>query len=276
MEIDNGQGIKRESKGPLSYIFYFVVFVILCVVLAVITRAVFIFQKSTFSTSSYSVLVSSKNPFLISYNVAPYNISVVKLPYKRFKNKTQESIFLSIPIDGEIRSSQKISSDSFLRTGNFISTIFHPLLYSYEGMTILDNLRIQWGISTIKQRNIQTFMLKISQKNNIMGMSGGEVYDAFKDPEIINEGLSVQIVNATNKNGLAGDTGLVLKNTGLNVISIVSSDEKKNSVINAAQSSYTATRISHILEIPVKVNPAWHSISDLQIVIADDFAKRLD
>ncbi len=260
----------KNIKGTLSYITYFLILVFVCVGFAATVKFVFLLKKSTFSGSSYSVLVASEKPFIIVANKTYSKLTYAKLEKRNFKNSVEGGMYLGIPIDGEIKTSDKsLSPASFSDIGFLVRTITQPWQYSYSNMTLIDTLKLIFSSITTPKNQIET--LSINVKNgDLEGISPEKIYDIFKDPNIINEQKSIEIINATPVDGLGGKVGKVLKNAGVNVISITSGKEERVSSIFSATDSKTLKRISQILNIaPVTTNV--NQISDIKILIGLDF-----
>lgn len=262
----------KKEHSPLFFLSFFLLFVGMCIGIAFVVRFFFLVKKSTFSTSSYSILIVSQNPFIVVLDKTSPKLNIVSVPVKIQNNRVKEGLSLGIPIDGEIlASTQDISKNSFPDTMLLASLIFRPWSYSYQDMTVIDSVRFTFSSLSISQKNASYYAMKLSKTGDIEGVSSTQLYDIFKDPEIINEQVSIEIINATSMQGLAGSVGQVLKNIGCNVVSITSADEKNSSRIIANNPSVTLTRVSHVLGIPSDVDPSYHGIADMRIILGQDF-----
>lgn len=266
----------KKEHSSLYYLFYFLVLVGICIGIAVAVRFFLLVQKSTFSTSSYAVLISSKNHFIAVLDQTSSRLNIVSISGKTQGNRLKESLLLGVPIDGEMRtSSQNISKNSFPDMIFLVSLTFRPWLYSYSDMTIIDMTRLTFSSLSVSKKNVSLYSIKRSKTGTIEGVSPAQLYDIFKDSTIINEQVSIEIVNATSIQGLAGSTGQVLKNLGCNVVSITSADQESSSRIIAGSPSVTLTRTSHILGIPSDIDPAFHGTTDVKIILGQDFGDKV-
>ncbi|MFI5265433.1 MAG: LytR C-terminal domain-containing protein [Candidatus Levyibacteriota bacterium] len=266
----------KKEHSPLYFLLYFLLIVGICIGIAVLARIFFLVSKSTFSTASYSVLIVSQNPFIVSLDTTSPKLNLVTVASPIQKNRIKESLSLGIPIDGEIlASSQNLSKDSFPDVMLAVNMMFRPWLYSHQDMTIIDALRLVYASFSVSQSTgTSSYTIQRSKTGDILGVSSSQLYDIFKDPVIINEQVSIEIVNATSVQGLAGSAAQVLKNAGCNVISVTSGDIENFSMIVANSSSVTLTRVSHVLGIPFKIDPSFHGITDMRIVLGQDFGNK--
>lgn len=265
---ENGKpDLLKKQHTPLFYLSLFLLFVLICIGVASVVRLFFLIQKSTFSTSSYSILVASKNPFIAAIDTGSSKLSLISIHGLKKRGRVKESFLLGVPIDGEVKAySENISKNSFPDITLLVSILVRPWLYSYEDMTLVDMASFTFSSFSVSQKNVL---------GEFTGVSKAQLYDIFKDPIIINEKVSMEIVNSTAVQGLAGSTGQVLKNIGCNVVSITSADEESTSRIIARNKSVTLTRTSHVLGIPAKIDPNYQGITDMKIVLGKDFEDKV-
>lgn len=261
-----------KEHSPIFYLSYFLLFVGVCVVAALVFRLFFLIRNSTFSTSSYSIVIKSKNPFIVMLDSVSPKLSLISIPANMQNNRMKESLLLGVPIDGEIVSKEEISKDSFPNIGFLLGVVFRPWDYSYIDMTVIDAGRLIYSSFSTPASN---YNIKFSKTGDIEGVSPSQLYDIFKDPTIINEQISIEIVNATSIQGLAGGAGQILKNIGCSVVSITSADEQGSSSIVARGSSVTLTRVSHVLGIVPSIDESFHGITDIRIILGQDFWDRV-
>lgn len=262
-----------SGKNTFSYLLYFLVIVFLCILISITVRAIFLYQKSTFNTGAYTVLINSKKPFIISYDKNLKQFSFVGITGPAI-NKTKMELLLGVPIDAQINA-QNITKDNFNSTSLLLDQIFRQWKYSYQGMTLIDYLNLAFASYSIPKKDINSQELKLSKKNELSGMSQEELYNTFKDSQIVNEQKSIEIINDTYITGLAGTVGQIIKNTGGNVVSVKSGEIKKDTNVIVTSNSETATRITHLLGASQIVDSNMSSIADIQIVIGTDFGKKV-
>lgn len=262
-----------SGRSTLSYLFYFLLLVGISIIVALAARFIFLYQKSTFTTSSYAVFVNSEKPFIAVYDKNVKQFSLVSVPSLPL-DKTQEGMILGIPIDAEIKT-KKVTRDNFASTSTVLGQLFKPWEYKYQDMTVLDGLRLIFASYSIPKKDIRFSSLKLSKNKEVVGITQEELYSIFKDTKIVDEQKSIEIVNATDITGLAGMVGRVIKNVGGNVVSIRSGDEEHTTSIVASRPSETVSRISRLLGVESLIKEDMASITDIQIVLGSDFGNKV-
>lgn len=264
-------GIKENSS--MSYLLYFLLVVGIFIVLSLVLRFIFIYQSSTYSTSSFSVLVNAKKPFIVSYDKNQKKLTFLSLE-KINNTKLKESILLGVPIDGEIKS-ESMSPEKYLSIGTIASQLFAPWNYRYSDMTILDSVKLALFASSIPSKDVSHLSLFVNSEGERAGVTNEQIYNTFKDSDLLDEQNSIEIINGTDITGLAGMVGEVLKNAGANIVSIRSSENVVNSTITASKNSKSMERVTHLLGVPASVDENFVGVSDIRIVLGSDFGKKL-
>lgn len=267
LELDTS----RKHNNTLHYLIYFFVGVAVCIVLALAARFIFTIKDSTFVTPSYSLLVASKSPFIVVVNTDSKKLSLVDIEFKS-SAKIANSLLYKIPLDGRITTKDmSLSSVDFPKMSMLFKIVLRPWEYGYDGVTSLDVIKLLQFSLSIPKKDIERVQMSIDSDEGVEGVTQDTLYDIFKDPVIINEQKSIEVVNATSTEGLAGSVAQLIKNTGGNVVSVASATDAKRSKLVASQKSQTLLRLSHILGIEPVVDENFSSISDIQIILGEDF-----
>lgn len=263
---------KSHPKSNLTYLFYFLYIVFAAVLVAGIWRLFITFNSNSFTTSSFSILLSSEfEKKIVSVNAEDGVISLITGEIPLSVNRLKNAYSLGMPIDAVVKSSSTDPDDIFSMV-KFISHTFKMSGVSYSDMTIFDFFRLASTYATVREKDRNHFVLET--EDNSLGLSQEELFDAFKDPQIISEGLSIEIINATSENGLAGSAANILKPLGVNIVSLSSENEVEKSEIRVRAPSKTSKRISRILEIPISENGP-NSIADVTVILGEDFAEKV-
>src|SRR3989338_6600136 len=100
-----------------------------------------------------------------------------------------------------------------------------------------------------------------------------KINDLFRDNEIINEKITIEVVNSSNVSGAGNKLAQMLKNMGCNVIAIRTSEDSMSSkmIVRIDKDSYTAKKLKNYLSMPVEQRNEV-SVSDITIVIGQDYA----
>ncbi|MGE5041383.1 MAG: LytR C-terminal domain-containing protein [Candidatus Levyibacteriota bacterium] len=260
------------SNSPLVYLGYFVVVVTICVLIALVARFIFIYQKSTFTSDGYAILIESQKPFIASYGSMSKRLTFLELKNFQEGDRIKESLDLGLPLDGAIKTPVDVSSENFSSYSLMVNMFFRQWSTRFENTTILDLFKLISSSMSVNKKDVEAKTVILS-KDGAEGLTQDEIYDSFKDTDVINEGLSIEVINATDVEGLAGRAAAVIKNTGGNVISVTSEDPQKASQLIAANNSKTLVRISHLLGITPTINKTFSSQADVRVILGEDFAK---
>ncbi len=262
-----------EGRSTISYIIYFFLIVFIFIIISLIARFIFLLQKSTFNPISYSVFINSDNPRIIVLNNDLKQMWVVKVP-NISSSRIRESIVLGVPIDGRVKN-ENITSNNFSSIPIILDQIFAPWKYAYEDMTVLDGMRMAASSYSLSKKDISSSEIKVSKDGDLVGITQDQLYTIFKDPKIIDEQKSIEIVNATAVTGLAGSVGRVIKNVGGNVVSITSGDKRPRTTVTGQVKSETLTRIARLLGAQEIVDENLSSLADIQVIVGSDFGNKL-
>lgn len=262
----------EESWGVFAYLGYFLAIVGICILIALVARFIFVYKKSTFTSDGYAVLVSSRNPFIASYEASAKKITYLELKNYRDGDRIKESLALGFPLDGYVKTPVDVSSQNFSKYSAMLSFFFRQFQSKFDNTTILDVSKLISSSMSVSKKDVEAKTVIISQ-DGAEGITSDEIYSAFKDSDVINEGLSIEVINATSAEGLAGRVGQIIKNTGGNVISVNSQEGQKTSRLLSTRSSKTLTRISHLLGIVPAIVKDLNSQADIRIVLGEDFIK---
>lgn len=259
------------KKSSISYIFYFFFVVFIAILIGFSWKTFTVYQKSTFNSESFAVFINQKDN---AHVVSVKNDGIVILT-GQFRNNLKDPFSYGyaygIPIDAMI-TIPDFYTDPF--TVLSFKTIFSSLRnkISFSHMTIFDAIKMISKNSGISAENKK--IQKVTITDNVLDLDNEELLFIFKDRTIISEGLSVEIVNATLTNGLAGNVANMMRPLGVNIVSLKSDKIVSESHVLAAKKSKTTQRISRMLAIPVQYEDH-ASIADIIVVLGEDFEKRI-
>ncbi len=266
----------KKKRSNIHYLFYFFGAVLMCILLALVFRIALSVKNSTFSTPSYAVLVASDPSFLISVDTASKKLSIIEVGSRFSNNRLQKSMLLKTPLDGKMyKKNGTISVDEYPSVKFLWYMIMRPWEYGFEGMTPFDAFKLTQYALGIQEKDIVRLKISESTDGVIEGIDSQELYDIFKDPIIINEQQSIEVINGTGQEGLAGQVSLLLKNSGGNVVSVGSSKSVEKTTLITTSKSHTVERISHILGVNSTIDEQFASISDIKVILGQDFVKKL-
>ena len=93
--------------------------------------------------------------------------------------------------------------------------------------------------------------------------------EEFRDSEIFNEKVTLEIVNSTGVDGLGSKVGFLLSNLGVNVISIRNGEANNTKISVKGKGSQTLGRIEKLFKVKAQADET-NSIADITINIGKD------
>lgn len=213
--------------------------------------------------------------------------------------------FLGVPIDGWLGS----KSDSWLispKQENFLqekneltswSRLLKPqeLLNSYRNLetnlTFVDLVRLWFSAKFTRFDKIKFVDLESGSALTTLTLADGTkvfaadqktvdglLVDLFKEQKIVQEHLTLEILNGTEKAGLANRLARLITNLGGDVVSVTNSQEKIGRCQikgkNQALESYTGQLLAKIYNC-VKIANQTEARADLQVAIGQDYWQKL-
>jgi hypothetical protein len=254
---------KLGSRNNLGLAGIFVLFVFGLIFLSFLVKIFFFIKDTKFDGKhQFNIEVLSNNSIqFISLSPPTRSISILSTDLKGNVLKNN----LEVPIDGVLLTSTQVNKDNLSEV--FFRSIF-TFGHNFRKMNYVDVLRIFLFsktvlLSSIYQRELlSTF--NDQQKSTLVSLT-------FTDPTIYQENKSIQIINSTQTYGLGNKLAKMITNIGGNVILVTSMLEgsKPSQIIYFGDKSYTADRLSKILNYPL-IKTDKKSIADVIIIIGED------
>jgi hypothetical protein len=256
---------KKEKKDNLRLAAVFTFLVLGLIFLSLIVKLAFLIRDSKFDGNhKFNVVFSGDNETdVVSFSPGSRSISILKLP-----GLNQDlPLLLQVPIDGVIKVKGNLnikSISSILIKSNL------PFGNSINKLTSIDLLRLSLFARAIPSNALYerelSQGLSQSQKETIISLT-------FTDPDIYQENQSIEVINATEINGLGARLASFITNIGGNVILVSSSDKPidKSKIIYYGEETYTINKLSSALNIPKEKNDK-KRIADVIIIIGKDIS----
>lgn len=243
---------KKEPKNSLNLAVLFLAVFLFFIVLSICFKLFFLIKDSRFDGSnSYNLeFVNSDKSYFVSFSPQDKSISILK---------AKKSDDVLAPIDGRINSNFNRNK----LTTTLLKELFSPS--SHEDINVVDLARLAIFSKTISQNSITL--------RDFSNFNDSKI--TFKDPKVVSEGKSIQIINATNVSGLGNRLATFVSNMGGNVILVESEAEDRDSeIIYFKDKSYTLSRISEFLGYKTTQSTK-REVADVIIVIGKDGFKSL-
>lgn len=216
--------------------------------------------------------------------------------------------FLGVPVDGWIgpkmqdgkwklkvgrenilKVKDKLTSWSILMRTKDLVTLNQSL---QTNLTPFDLITVWWQIKTTRFDKIHFVDLsetdalsKLVLADGTEGLTTDKIkLDAatqglFKDTHFINERISIEVLNGTDKPRLADRVSRLISNLGGEVISLGNSPQKVGNCQirgeEGALKSFTAMRLGQIFDCQIISQKLQDSRADLQIIIGEDYWRKL-
>ncbi len=261
--------IKADTSLKTFFLYAFIVILIILVSLSI--KAFLVIKQNRFDGKKINISVSKNNQVkaIVGIDDTKKTISILKIN-DYIKDKTSISESIGLFTDANIESTSDLSVKK-------IDSLFIKSAFKLDGvktnLTIFDSLWLFLLSKNVSSNSIKEHELNISKPER--GVDD-KIIDLFSDKNILEESLSVQIVNATNELGLGRKFERIIVNMGGNVVSITSARVKqpKSKIMYFGDSSYTVQKLENILNFKSeKVEDK--SVGDIVIIIGEDYKKKI-
>lgn len=171
-----------------------------------------------------------------------------------------------------IKDDARVFSDS-LRIDSLNPSLFFTKLLKdgknlKTNLTPIDIVKLLIVSKTIGVKNVRVQKmdtnLEDTEKNKIIS-------SLCLDPDIVSEGLRIEVVNATGVYGVGNKVAQIISNFGGNVVFVSTADkvEEKSVIYYGGDKSYTLQRLSRTLGFSA-IKDNTKSISDIRVQIGKD------
>lgn len=263
---------KKVKNNNILYLKVFFLIFFVTLFISIILKTVFLVRTSKLAQQNFSVLVVGKDSAIYRINTYSVKIGIITIknaPSEKLKTNLLSSILLYTPIDAIIRDEKNKQKEKYFSPANIFSILSGKREAKLTGMNSFDLLKVGYLFQRISNDNIT--MLNINHKDIAKNKSMPQnFFEILKDESIINRKISVEVVNATDIDGLGARVASVLTSVGYNVISIKSSDTyKKSEITYSLIPKEYASSLSRTFGIPYKIDNL-QSLTDIKIVLSKD------
>jgi hypothetical protein len=264
---------KLSKKSNGFYLLVFFIVFIGALLISLILKSIQLYNQAHFTSKSIMVLiVTPEDSHIMRIDTESKKISQLKITDVQInaKNLKNASINTGVPLHASLTVDKSIENiQDVFTVGNMIkllasNKITFNQLNEWDGIKIaLESQKVSPEDHTV--REIKNYI----HDRSIISQIDKELYELFRDPEVINEQISIEVVNATSVTGLASSVAKMLENGGYSVVSIRSSDTASSSIQTNENASITAGHIQKIFSFPVS-NRGKNAVADIRIVIGED------
>lgn len=238
--------------------------ILLLIFAAFIIKILLVFHQSSFD-GKHQFVVAVNEPHTTQFVIFNPDVGSIKTLVVAGATASNPESAFSVPVDATA-----VADDTYASSSDLINSLVFNRKRMHATMTIIDAINLLIFSHTVSSDN------QSSQAITVASLAEPDSLAAkvFLDNTLYKEGKSVAIVNATNVAGLGTTVGTLLMNMGGNVVSITTADNTSStsSVVFTGDLSYTASRIAHILHMPL-VHLSGVRISDITVTVGTDRTK---
>lgn len=266
--------MKRLSNFYFLLIFISIIGIVITI--SIVYKTITLFNNASFTSSSYNLLVISKNAYLINIDTSRPRLNIIDIKnlkdFKPEESSVRNRMAIGIPYDGYIYEKtpsvyQNITKD-FFSLKKILNIIMKPHNYISLHLNPADLLRIYLETQKIPRSEITSKSVGV-----LNDLSEDELRKLLSSDKIINEKTSIEIINASGVDGLGSKVSQMLKVLGCNVISVISQDTRPTTkLISRIEKNSTVSTLSDIFELPIQYKEE-SAISDVTIILGENFLK---
>lgn len=263
----------RHTKKPnnLKTVFIFCVLVFILIFISTVFKTITLVKQSKFDgkhTLNVQIDTTSSSQ-VISFAPEKRTIHIVTIQ-KDSQEKKQISKLLEVPIDGFIMPSEKkkvpflAKFDESNISDQLLSTLVNIRSVT-TNLTILDIMRLFMFSKSISSKDILLKEINASFEDVTIDKISSSV---FSENTILQEKVSIQIINGTDIVGLGNRFARLVGNIGGNVVAVSTSDDivTHSHIRYFGEPTYTLERLSRILQV-VPTKSYQQTVSDIVIII---------
>ncbi|OGH23639.1 MAG: hypothetical protein A2958_02600 [Candidatus Levybacteria bacterium RIFCSPLOWO2_01_FULL_38_13] len=252
---------KNSSHRTLPAIIFFAL-IIGAIILSFVFKAFLVIKDSRFERGSrFTVFITDlKQGELISFVRENHSVSILKVkgvtgnPYRYFE----------IPIDAGIQVKN-------LDLNKTVSEITSDIIFkktTKKSLNLVDLLKMFLFSKTVSPQNI--LVREISPKIDKSSLE--KILNLlFQDSEITSERPTIEVVNATQEQGVGERHARLVTNMGGNVVLVSTGERSKESgIYYEGKKNYTIEKLSDVLKFTLRKKKV-SKIADITLVIGEDY-----
>lgn len=270
---------KKDSRS-LLYLGFFIAAVFVLILLSALYKITVLSKESRFKTSNFTFLLVQSNSHIIRIDNEAKKVVIVTLENSKslaqLKSPFEASLRLGIPIHAlyidKKSSNTPTNSAEVLTAKNILRLIQNYSNNKVYGLNEFDLGKIYFVQQGIAEKEFQQTYINAESRGESIVLTR-DILDLFRDSRVVNEKLSIEVVNATEYNGLATRIATMLENGGFNVVSVVANREKKSEFVSRTVENYSVKQIQ--LVIPLSLQEKQEDYySDITFVIDNKFIEK--
>lgn len=274
--------VTKDAKN-LRYLKIFLLVFIALVFISVIYKIVVNVSTSRFTSNTFNFAVVGQQTYIVHLDTSDNSLTYVTVngnPTAPIDlSPLSYSVYFGVPIHGIIFDTQHKPLQNidtrFFSLSHILNIISNPE-YKKIGLNTTDIIKIYLAQKSVPYENKQ--FNSINYRDFVpqnFDRIDAVFFSLFKNTDVINKKISVQIINATDVNGLGNRVSRVFSNWGYDVVSVISdSDYTSSEIILRTDDAYTKTNLQQIFGFPIHMDQG-QAIANIIIVVAGDHAERI-
>ncbi len=269
----------RHKNKSLRFALIFCLLVLFWVLTAFVGKIAVLFSESKFDGAHrFTIAINAKekeNNAVLFVSFAPdaNSLSIVEAVGESIdKNFSTKDI--TIPVD-EYLVIDKDSMPSGDSGKKHIEKLLQSMLFQKrekgENLTPIDIIRLLYFTKTVDVNNVVFGKIIVSSKDALSSKNKDAISGFFVDRAIVEENMSITIINGTGKSGYGATIADEIAQMGGNVVVVSTADETiAHSAIEAhSGNAYTVKKLHLLTDFPVVVKKR-NGISDITILLGKD------
>lgn len=273
-----------QKKSSLSLIPAFLLIVFSLAFLSVSYKVFLLVKNSSFSYKTFNFMLLNHDAYLVHLDRGENKAIIIKFPNKGEllinRSFLSSSILIGLPINGIIiatadRESENLFKDGLVDFNEVIKIIFSGGNFTLQGMNQFDVIKIYLAMEKIPRNDLAVETIDdfgTDFRNNTYPLLSSDI---FRDQEIFNDKITIEIINSTGIDGLGVRVADILKTVGYNVISIKTGNDKKSKIISRTDDISQKKRLAEVLGLKSEKSTG-QSIADVSVILGEDIKKSLD
>lgn len=264
---------EKSSEKSIRKVVVFCFVVCLLIALSLLVRVIVLFKDSSFDGENrftFAVVKQSRPIAALSFD--PSNKSAVIVHIINDRERISPQKLLGVPVDGNVSV-----PDTFLVSDDPSATILKLLTTQgvvTKNLNELDFVRIFLFTKSLALKDITRQEVRLPIEQVEMDVQLAEL---FADTRIIDENISIEVINGTDIPGLGKRLERLVKNAGGNVVSVTNSNkgEHKSRIQFFGKVSYTHERLQKLLGYPME-EVKTQKVADITIIIGKNTSGKID
>lgn len=269
------KALKKSSRSNMFYIVILIFTILILTIISLGIKFVKLLSDSVFTTPSFNVLVLDQNARVIhvdkkNHEIAIFQIDNAGQEISRLTNLGAALTF-RVPIDARITydSDSKVDNKRFFSLKHIANSLFGSSGAQYKKMNASDVMKMYLVARSIERGQMKIVRREekyLKQPNKDIDE---ELTDAFRDETIVNEQVSVEVVNATGIPGFGSRMSQILENAGYNVIAVRNGEKVDSQIIDRTTNpGFTQAYLSRFLGIPL-TSDSDTPVADVSVVFGE-------